>query len=103
MQPTRTPLNKDAKYTADRPFADPEKAASSLPTRLSPTWISAELINGPFLKAGGSPAEYRTGLDLAIARGGDRELTMMRWGMPPPRIGGRAAFLNWRSEEEMAR
>jgi hypothetical protein len=37
---------------------------------LSPTWNSAfpiELINGPFLKAGGSPAEYRTGLDLVIA------------------------------------
>jgi hypothetical protein len=27
--------------------------------------IPIELIDGPFLKAGGSPAEYRTGLDLA--------------------------------------
>jgi hypothetical protein len=28
-----------------------------------------ELINGPFLKAGGSAAEYRAGLDFAVARG----------------------------------
>jgi hypothetical protein len=27
MQPTRTPLSEGAKYTADRPFADSEKAA----------------------------------------------------------------------------
>jgi hypothetical protein len=31
--------------------------------------VLIELINGPFLKAGGSPAEYKAGLDLAIANG----------------------------------
>jgi hypothetical protein len=30
--------------------------------------VLIELINGPFLKAGGNPAEYEAGLDLAICR-----------------------------------
>jgi hypothetical protein len=31
--------------------------------------IHIEKINAPFLAAGGSPAEYGAGLDLAIAKG----------------------------------
>jgi hypothetical protein len=31
--------------------------------------IHIEKINGPFLREGGSPAEYKAGLDLAIASG----------------------------------
>jgi hypothetical protein len=63
------------KYAANRPFADPEKAARKLiqlANAVEPYMdhrVLIELINGPFLKAGGSPAEYRAGLDLAIARG----------------------------------
>jgi hypothetical protein len=31
--------------------------------------IHIELINAPFLQGGGSPAEYKTGLERAIANG----------------------------------
>jgi hypothetical protein len=31
--------------------------------------IYIELVNGPFLKAGGRPAEYCTGIERAIAKG----------------------------------
>jgi hypothetical protein len=31
--------------------------------------VLIELINGPFLKAGGSPAKYRVGLDFAVTKG----------------------------------
>jgi hypothetical protein len=31
--------------------------------------IYIELVNGPFLKAGGSPAEYCAGIERAIANG----------------------------------
>jgi hypothetical protein len=31
--------------------------------------IHIELVNGAFLKAGGSPAEYRAGIERAIAQG----------------------------------
>jgi hypothetical protein len=64
------------KLTTDRPFADPEKAARKLveianavePVQDGRTHI--EKINGPFLfKEGGNPAEYRAGLDVAVARG----------------------------------
>jgi len=63
------------KYAAGRPFDDPEKAARKLveiANAVEPYMdqrVLIELINGPFLKAGGSPAEYRAGLDLAIAEG----------------------------------
>jgi hypothetical protein len=63
------------KLTADRPFADPEKAAHKL-VELANTVetimdgrVLIELINLPFLREGGSPAEYRAGLDRAIAKG----------------------------------
>lgn len=63
------------KFTADRPFADPEKAARKLLEIANATEavqdgrLHIEKINGPFLQAGGSPAEYSAGLTLAIARG----------------------------------
>jgi hypothetical protein len=64
------------KFTTDRPFADPEKAARKLleiansAEAVQDGMIHIEKINGPFLfKEGGSPAEYGAGLKLAIARG----------------------------------
>jgi len=63
------------KYASDRPFADPEKAARRLleiTSTVEPVQdgrIHIEKINGPFLREGGSPAEYKAGLDLAIANG----------------------------------
>jgi hypothetical protein len=64
------------KYTADRPFADPEKAARKLleiantVEAVQDGRIHIEKINGPFLfKEGGSPAEYSAGLELAITKG----------------------------------
>jgi hypothetical protein len=63
------------KFAAHRPFADPEAAARKLlefANAVEPYMdqrILIELINGAFLSAGGSPAEYKAGLDLAIAKG----------------------------------
>ena len=63
------------KLTTDRPFADPEKAARKLlelANAVEPYMdarVLIELINLPFLREGGSPAEYGAGLDLAIAKG----------------------------------
>ena len=64
------------KFTTDRPFADPEKAARKLleiansVEAVQDGRIHIEKINGPFLfKEGGSPAEYGAGLKLAIDRG----------------------------------
>jgi hypothetical protein len=68
--------NPLVKLTADRPFADPDKAARRLledahafePIQEGRIYI--EKLNGPFLFIDkGSPAENRAGLDLAIARG----------------------------------
>jgi hypothetical protein len=64
------------KLTADRPFADPDKAARRLLEHahafepIQDGRIYIEKLNGPFLFGDkGTPAEYRAGLDLAIARG----------------------------------
>jgi len=64
------------KLTADRPYADPEKAARRLMEHarafepVQDGRIYIEKLNGPFLFGDkGTPAEYRAGLDLAIARG----------------------------------
>jgi hypothetical protein len=64
------------KYAADRPYGDPEKAARKLieiANSIEPAQdgrIFIELINWPFLhEFKGSPAEYKAGLDLAVARG----------------------------------
>ena len=68
--------NGQMKFTADRPYADPEKAARKLVEiansieAVQEGRIFIELINGPFLSEHkGSPAEYKAGLDLAIERG----------------------------------
>jgi hypothetical protein len=62
--------------TADRPYADPEKAARKIveiANSVEPGQegrIYIELINGPFLyREKGTPDEYKAGLDLAIERG----------------------------------
>jgi hypothetical protein len=64
------------KFATDRPLADPEiaarkliKIANSVET-IQDGRIYIEEINGPFLyELKGTPAEYKAGLDLAIARG----------------------------------
>jgi hypothetical protein len=64
------------KYVEGRPYADPEAAMQKLleyadafePIQDGRIYI--EKLNGPFLfEAKGSPAEYKAGLELAIARG----------------------------------
>jgi hypothetical protein len=64
------------KLTADRPFADPDKAARRLLEHahafepIQDGRIYIEKLNGPFLFGDkGTAAEYRAGLELAIARG----------------------------------
>jgi hypothetical protein len=64
------------KFVAPRPFADPEAAARKLvelANAFEPVQdgrIYIEKINGPFLyELKGTPAEYKAGLDCAIAKG----------------------------------
>jgi hypothetical protein len=64
------------KFAAERLYADPEKAARKLieiANSIEPAQegrIFIEQINWPFLyEHKGTPAEYKAGLDLAIARG----------------------------------
>ena len=64
------------KMTADRPFADPGKAARRLLEHarafepIQEGRIYIEKLNGPFLFIDkGSPAEYSAGLKFAIERG----------------------------------
>jgi hypothetical protein len=74
--PVRLAEFRKAKFAAERPFADPEKAARKLVEiansveAVQDGRIYIELINAPFLyEHKGSPAEYKAGLDLPIARG----------------------------------
>jgi hypothetical protein len=64
------------KYTADRPYSDPEKAARRLMEHaqafepIQDGRIYIEKLNGPFLFGDkGTPAEYRAGLERAISLG----------------------------------
>jgi hypothetical protein len=64
------------KFAAERPYSDPERAARKLVEiansveTIQDGRIYVELINAPFLyEHKASPAEYKAGLDLAIARG----------------------------------
>jgi hypothetical protein len=63
------------KFTTDQPIADPDAAARKLVEIANATEavqdgrIFIERVNLPFLRAGGSPDEYRAGLDRAIAKG----------------------------------
>jgi hypothetical protein len=63
------------KFTAIRPFADPDAAARKLVELANATEavqdgrIYVELINAEFLKAGGTPDQFRAALDRAITKG----------------------------------
>jgi hypothetical protein len=64
------------KFVEPRPYADPEVAARKLleianaSEAVQDGRIHIERINGAFLyEHKGSPAEYKAGLDLAIAKG----------------------------------
>ena len=64
------------KFTADRPYSDPEKAARKLLEIANAAEaeqdgrIHIEKINAPFLfRERATPAEYSAGLKLAIERG----------------------------------
>ena len=64
------------KFTSDRTYSDPEKAARKIVEIANSVEagqqgrIYIELINGPFLyREKGTPDEYKAGLDLAIERG----------------------------------
>jgi hypothetical protein len=64
------------KFTTDRPYGDPEKAARKLVEIANSVEaaqdgrIFIELVNGPFLyEHRGSPAEFKAGLEAAISRG----------------------------------
>jgi hypothetical protein len=64
------------KFAADRPYADPEKAArriieiASTIEPLQDGRIHVEKINAPFLSRDeGNPAEYGAGMRLAVERG----------------------------------
>jgi hypothetical protein len=64
------------KFADPRPYADPEAAMQKvleIASTVEPVQdgrIHIEKINGPFLfEHGGKPAEYTTGMNLAIARG----------------------------------
>ena len=64
------------KYVSDRPLADPEAAVRKL-VELAKAFepvqdgrIYIEKLNGPLLfELKGTPAEYKAGLDYAIAKG----------------------------------
>jgi hypothetical protein len=63
------------KFVTDSHFADPDAAARKLVEIANATEavqdgrIYTELVNAAFLAAGGSPAEYRAGIEHAIAKG----------------------------------
>ena len=63
------------KFIEPRPFADPGCCRRKLVEIANGVEaaqdgrIFIELINEPFLKAGGSPDEYRAGLEHAVALG----------------------------------
>jgi hypothetical protein len=63
------------KFVAARPFADPDAAARKLIEIANATEavqdgrIFIELVNAAFLAAGGSPDEYRAGIERAISKG----------------------------------
>ena len=63
------------KFVTEHSFANPDAAARKLVEIANATEavqdgrIHIELINGAFLNAGGAPAEYRAGIEHAIAKG----------------------------------
>jgi hypothetical protein len=75
MSRTSQPSIKPVRYIEPTPFSDPEEAARKLieianaAQSVQDQRVHIELINAPFLRAGGSPDEYRAGLERAIANG----------------------------------
>jgi hypothetical protein len=63
------------KFVEPRPFVDPDVAARKLveiASTIEPVQngrIYIELVNAPFLRAGGSAGEFRAGIDRAVAKG----------------------------------
>jgi hypothetical protein len=63
------------KFVSDRSLADPDSAARQLVEFANATEavqdgrIYIELINAQFLKAGGTPDQFRAALDRAIGKG----------------------------------
>ena len=63
------------KFAQHRPFSDPEAAVRKLieiansAEAVQDARIYIERVSGPLLAAGGSPAEYRAGIEHAIAKG----------------------------------
>jgi hypothetical protein len=63
------------KFVGERPFADADAAARRLVDYANATEagqegrIHIELINAQFLKAGGTPDQFRAAVDRAIAKG----------------------------------
>jgi hypothetical protein len=63
------------KFVVARPFADPDTAARKLvdlanaAEAVQDGRMHIELINAAFIVAGGTPAEYRAGIELAINKG----------------------------------
>jgi hypothetical protein len=63
------------RFTEDRPLADPESAIKKLieiantAEAMQDGRIHIELINMPFLRAGGTPSKYRAAVKAAIDRG----------------------------------
>src|SRR5258705_11365237 len=63
------------KFTTDRPLADTDQAARKLveianaSEAVQEGRIYIELVNGPFLPPGGTPNEYRAGIERAIGKG----------------------------------
>ena len=72
---TCQPSTNPVKFAEPRPFSDPEAAVRKLieianaAEAVQDARIYIERVNGPFLAAGGSPAEYRAGIERAIAKG----------------------------------
>jgi hypothetical protein len=63
------------KFAGSSSYADPEAAARKLIEicntieAIQDGRLYIEKVNAPFLQAGGSPAEYGAGLELAISKG----------------------------------
>jgi len=83
------------KFVSPRPLANPEVAARKiveLANAVEPVQdgrIHVEKINGPFLfQLKGTPAEYKAGLDLAIADARERHVREVHAG------GGRLVCVN---------
>src|SRR6266404_750679 len=76
MSRTSQPSTNPVKFAEPRPFSDPEAAVRKLieianaAEAVQDGRIYIERVNGPFLAAGGSPAEYRAGIERAIAKAG---------------------------------